>query len=164
MEETSCQAQLTCCWTLWWSSSRWWNLVSSPDSKCKYEYLQVAQCKKKKKKSARRLFYWKAYLQSSLAVLAWLAWNKNVLVFGRLMLMALYNVSISVKGLKHISESPETIPVIWTLLDGKDTLRKRYSPGMDPSVLRKTKNRTKDGLNCTNQILRNETFHLNLCV
>uniref|UniRef100_H3DAF1 Heat shock transcription factor 2 binding protein n=1 Tax=Tetraodon nigroviridis TaxID=99883 RepID=H3DAF1_TETNG len=37
-----------------------------------------------------------------------------------LMLMALYNVSISVKGLKHISESPEIIPVIWTLLDDGD--------------------------------------------
>lgn len=47
-----------------------------------------------------------------------------MLVFGRLMLMALYNVSISVKGLKHISESPEIIPVIRTLLDGKDTLGK----------------------------------------
>lgn len=34
--------------------------------------------------------------------------------------MALYNVSISVKGLKHISESGEIIPVIWALLDGKD--------------------------------------------
>lgn len=45
------------------------------------------------------------------------------------MLMALYNVSISVKGLKHISESPEIIPVIWTLLDGKDALRRRrYNP------------------------------------
>lgn len=47
-----------------------------------------------------------------------------VLVFGRLMLMALYNVSISVKGLKYISESSEIIPVIRTLLDGKKTLRK----------------------------------------
>lgn len=46
-----------------------------------------------------------------------------MLVVGRLMLMALYNISISVKGLKHISGSPEIVPVIWTLLDGEDTLR-----------------------------------------
>ncbi len=37
------------------------------------------------------------------------------------MLMALYNVSISVKGLKYISENPGLLPVIWTLLDGKET-------------------------------------------
>ncbi|XP_068446680.1 heat shock factor 2-binding protein isoform X2 [Clinocottus analis] len=34
-----------------------------------------------------------------------------------LMLMALYNVSISVKGLKCISEDPGLLPLIWTLLD-----------------------------------------------
>lgn len=50
--------------------------------------------------------------------------------------MALYNVSISVKGLKHISESPEIIPVIWTLLDGKDTLGIRYNPGIDGTGLK----------------------------
>ncbi|KAI3366258.1 hypothetical protein L3Q82_009725 [Scortum barcoo] len=37
-----------------------------------------------------------------------------------LMLMALYNVSISVKGLKYISENPGLLPVIWTLLDDGD--------------------------------------------
>lgn len=40
------------------------------------------------------------------------------------MLMALYNVSISVRGLKHISESCEIMPVIWKLLDGKNNLAK----------------------------------------
>uniref|UniRef100_A0A8C2Z268 Heat shock transcription factor 2 binding protein n=1 Tax=Cyclopterus lumpus TaxID=8103 RepID=A0A8C2Z268_CYCLU len=37
-----------------------------------------------------------------------------------LMLMALYNVSISVKGLKCISENPGLLPLIWTLLDDGD--------------------------------------------
>lgn len=35
------------------------------------------------------------------------------------MLMALYNVSISVKGLKYISENSGLLPLIWTLLDGE---------------------------------------------
>lgn len=39
----------------------------------------------------------------------------------RLMLMALYNVSISVNGLKCISENPGLLPLIWTLLNGEDT-------------------------------------------
>ncbi|XP_028321303.1 heat shock factor 2-binding protein [Gouania willdenowi] len=34
-----------------------------------------------------------------------------------LMLMALYNVSISIKGLKYISENQGLVPVIWSLLD-----------------------------------------------
>ncbi|KAK9523729.1 hypothetical protein VZT92_017631 [Zoarces viviparus] len=37
-----------------------------------------------------------------------------------LMLMALYNVSISVKGLKCISENPRLLSLIWTLLDDGD--------------------------------------------
>ncbi|XP_020481934.2 heat shock factor 2-binding protein [Labrus bergylta] len=37
-----------------------------------------------------------------------------------LMLMALYNVSISIKGLKYISENPGLLPLIWTLLDDGD--------------------------------------------
>ncbi|XP_040888747.1 heat shock factor 2-binding protein [Toxotes jaculatrix] len=37
-----------------------------------------------------------------------------------LMLMALYNVSISVKGLKYISENPGLLPLIWTLLNDGD--------------------------------------------
>ncbi|XP_047432719.1 heat shock factor 2-binding protein isoform X2 [Mugil cephalus] len=36
-----------------------------------------------------------------------------------LMLMALYNVSISVKGLKYISENRGFMPLIWSLLDEK---------------------------------------------
>uniref|UniRef100_A0A3B1J8T8 Heat shock transcription factor 2 binding protein n=1 Tax=Astyanax mexicanus TaxID=7994 RepID=A0A3B1J8T8_ASTMX len=38
-----------------------------------------------------------------------------------LMLMALYNVSISVKGLTYISESPALIPLIHTLLKDQDS-------------------------------------------
>ena len=41
------------------------------------------------------------------------------------MLMALYNVSISVKGLKYISENPGLLPLIWTLLDGRETIRRQ---------------------------------------
>uniref|UniRef100_A0A3Q3AJ37 Heat shock transcription factor 2 binding protein n=1 Tax=Kryptolebias marmoratus TaxID=37003 RepID=A0A3Q3AJ37_KRYMA len=37
-----------------------------------------------------------------------------------LSLMALYNVSISVKGLKYISENNGLVPLIWTLLDDVD--------------------------------------------
>ena len=37
----------------------------------------------------------------------------------RLMLMSLYNVSINLKGLKYISESPGFIPLLWWLLNGK---------------------------------------------
>ncbi len=39
----------------------------------------------------------------------------------RLMLMALYNVSINVKGLKYISGNPGLLPLIRTLLHGEDT-------------------------------------------
>ncbi|XP_067401422.1 heat shock factor 2-binding protein isoform X4 [Emydura macquarii macquarii] len=35
-----------------------------------------------------------------------------------LMLMSLYNVSINLKGLKYISESPGFIPLLWWLLNG----------------------------------------------
>ncbi|XP_056883390.1 heat shock factor 2-binding protein isoform X4 [Takifugu flavidus] len=58
-----------------------------------------------------------------------------------LMLMTLYNVSISVKGLKYISESPEVIPLIWTLLDDGDwevclhTLRLLQSMLVEEEVL-----------------------------
>ncbi|KAM6945383.1 heat shock factor 2-binding protein [Aplochiton taeniatus] len=37
-----------------------------------------------------------------------------------LMLMSLYNVSISVKGLKYISESPGLLPLLWNLLEDGD--------------------------------------------
>ena len=37
----------------------------------------------------------------------------------RLMLMALYNVSINLNGLKYISESPGFIPLLWWLLSGE---------------------------------------------
>ncbi|KAJ3584633.1 hypothetical protein NHX12_015128 [Muraenolepis orangiensis] len=37
-----------------------------------------------------------------------------------LMLMALYNVTIGVRGLKYISQSPGLLPMIWTLLEDKD--------------------------------------------
>ncbi|XP_032212269.1 heat shock factor 2-binding protein isoform X6 [Mustela erminea] len=37
---------------------------------------------------------------------------------GRLLLMSLYNVSINLKGLKYISESPGFIPLLWWLLSG----------------------------------------------
>lgn len=35
------------------------------------------------------------------------------------MLMALYNVSINLNGLKYISESPGFIPLLWWLLSGE---------------------------------------------
>lgn len=36
--------------------------------------------------------------------------------------MSLYNVSINLKGLKYISESPGFIPLLWWLLSGEDRL------------------------------------------
>lgn len=38
------------------------------------------------------------------------------------MLMALYNVSINVKGLNYISENLGLLPLIWTLLDGRKSI------------------------------------------
>lgn len=34
--------------------------------------------------------------------------------------MALYNVSINLKGLRYISESPGFVPLLWWLLSGKE--------------------------------------------
>ncbi|XP_071320123.1 heat shock factor 2-binding protein isoform X4 [Trachinotus anak] len=58
-----------------------------------------------------------------------------------LMLMALYNISISVKGLKLMSESPGLLPLIWTLLNDGDwevclhSLRLLQSLLLDEEVL-----------------------------
>ncbi|CAJ1087138.1 heat shock factor 2-binding protein isoform X3 [Xyrichtys novacula] len=52
-----------------------------------------------------------------------------------LMLMALYNVSISVKGLKYISENPGLLPLIWTLLDDGDWEVRLHSVRLLQSVL-----------------------------
>uniref|UniRef100_A0A665T1Q9 Heat shock transcription factor 2 binding protein n=1 Tax=Echeneis naucrates TaxID=173247 RepID=A0A665T1Q9_ECHNA len=58
-----------------------------------------------------------------------------------LMLMSLYNVSISVKGLKYISENPGLLPLIWTLLNDGDwevclhSLRLLQSLLLDEEVL-----------------------------
>ncbi|XP_042082226.1 heat shock factor 2-binding protein-like [Haplochromis burtoni] len=41
----------------------------------------------------------------------------TVMLCCRLMLMALYNVSISLKGLKYLSENQGILPLIWSLLD-----------------------------------------------
>ncbi|XP_004594215.2 heat shock factor 2-binding protein [Ochotona princeps] len=60
-----------------------------------------------------------------------------------LMLMALYNVSINVKGLKYISESPGFIPLLWWLLSDPDAevclhaLRLVQSVLLEPEVFSK---------------------------
>ncbi|XP_026940515.1 heat shock factor 2-binding protein isoform X4 [Sagmatias obliquidens] len=57
-----------------------------------------------------------------------------------LMLMSLYNVSINLKGLKYISESPGFIPLLWWLLSDPDTevclhvLRLVQSVVLEPEV------------------------------
>ncbi|XP_059778289.1 heat shock factor 2-binding protein isoform X1 [Balaenoptera ricei] len=57
-----------------------------------------------------------------------------------LMLMSLYNVSINLKGLKYISESPGFIPLLWWLLSDADTevclhvLRLVQSVVLEPEV------------------------------
>ncbi|XP_018768997.3 heat shock factor 2-binding protein isoform X1 [Serinus canaria] len=61
--------------------------------------------------------------------------------FKVLMLMSLYNVSINLKGLKYISESPGFIPLLWWLLNDPDTevclhaLRLLQSVLLEPEVL-----------------------------
>ncbi|XP_041637385.1 heat shock factor 2-binding protein [Cheilinus undulatus] len=52
-----------------------------------------------------------------------------------LMLMALYNVSINIKGLKYISENPGLLPLIWTLLDDGDWEVSLHSLRLLQSVL-----------------------------
>ncbi|XP_015218840.1 heat shock factor 2-binding protein isoform X2 [Lepisosteus oculatus] len=58
-----------------------------------------------------------------------------------LILMFLYNISISVKGLKYISESPGLIPLLWSLLQDPDsgvclhTLRLLQSIVLDEGLL-----------------------------
>ncbi|XP_049426184.1 heat shock factor 2-binding protein [Epinephelus fuscoguttatus] len=52
-----------------------------------------------------------------------------------LMLMALYNVSISVKGLKCLSENPGLLPLIWTLLNDGDWEVSLHSLRLLQSVL-----------------------------
>ncbi|KAL2310383.1 hypothetical protein Nmel_002033 [Mimus melanotis] len=61
--------------------------------------------------------------------------------FKVLVLMSLYNVSINMKGLKYISESPGFIPLLWWLLNDPDTevclhaLRLLQSVLLEPEVL-----------------------------
>lgn len=52
------------------------------------------------------------------------------------MLMALYNVSISVKGLKCLSENPGLLPLILTLLDGKKTHSEQFKLTDTLSIIR----------------------------
>uniref|UniRef100_A0A8C3BBS3 Heat shock transcription factor 2 binding protein n=1 Tax=Cairina moschata TaxID=8855 RepID=A0A8C3BBS3_CAIMO len=49
--------------------------------------------------------------------------------FKVLMLMSLYNVSINLKGLKYISESPGFIPLLWWLLNGTATPNQKPHAG-----------------------------------
>ncbi|ELK08468.1 Heat shock factor 2-binding protein [Pteropus alecto] len=62
-------------------------------------------------------------------------------VTGRLLLMALYNVSINLKGLRYISESPGFIPLLWWLLSDPDAevrlhvLRLVQSVVLEPEVV-----------------------------
>ncbi|XP_023571636.1 heat shock factor 2-binding protein isoform X4 [Octodon degus] len=61
-----------------------------------------------------------------------------------LMLMSLYNVSINLKGLKYISESPGFIPLLWWLLSDPDAevclhaLRLVQSVVLEPEVFSKS--------------------------
>ncbi|XP_027544859.1 heat shock factor 2-binding protein isoform X6 [Neopelma chrysocephalum] len=72
--------------------------------------------------------------------------------FKVLMLMSLYNVSINLKGLKYISESPGFIPLLWWLLNDPDTevclhaLRLLQSVILEPEVLARTAPELRDTL------------------
>ncbi|XP_074825451.1 heat shock factor 2-binding protein isoform X3 [Natator depressus] len=69
-----------------------------------------------------------------------------------LILMSLYNVSINLKGLKYISESPGFIPLLWWLLNDPDTevclhvLRLLQSVILEPEVLAKSAPEMRDTL------------------
>uniref|UniRef100_A0A7M4FFY7 Heat shock transcription factor 2 binding protein n=1 Tax=Crocodylus porosus TaxID=8502 RepID=A0A7M4FFY7_CROPO len=69
-----------------------------------------------------------------------------------LMLMSLYNVSINLKGLKYISESPGFIPLLWWLLKDPDAevclhvLRLLQSVILEPEVLAKSAPEMRDTL------------------
>uniref|UniRef100_G1SXK3 Heat shock transcription factor 2 binding protein n=1 Tax=Oryctolagus cuniculus TaxID=9986 RepID=G1SXK3_RABIT len=69
-----------------------------------------------------------------------------------LMLMSLYNVSINLKGLKYISESPGFIPLLWWLLGDPDAevclhvLRLVQSVVLEPEVFSKTASELRSSL------------------
>uniref|UniRef100_A0A2K6A8T0 Heat shock transcription factor 2 binding protein n=1 Tax=Mandrillus leucophaeus TaxID=9568 RepID=A0A2K6A8T0_MANLE len=70
----------------------------------------------------------------------------------RLMLMSLYNVSINLKGLKYISESPGFIPLLWWLLSDPDAevclhvLRLVQSVVLEPEVFSKSASEFRSSL------------------
>ncbi|XP_031316439.2 heat shock factor 2-binding protein isoform X1 [Camelus dromedarius] len=69
-----------------------------------------------------------------------------------LMLMSLYNVSINLKGLKYISESPGFIPLLWWLLSDPDAevclhvLRLVQSVVLEPEVFSKAASEFRSSL------------------
>ncbi|XP_058283919.1 heat shock factor 2-binding protein isoform X2 [Hylobates moloch] len=69
-----------------------------------------------------------------------------------LMLMSLYNVSINLKGLKYISESPGFIPLLWWLLSDPDAevclhvLRLVQSVVLEPEVFSKSASEFRSSL------------------
>ncbi|XP_021111955.1 heat shock factor 2-binding protein isoform X5 [Heterocephalus glaber] len=69
-----------------------------------------------------------------------------------LMLMSLYNVSINLKGLKYISESPGFIPLLWWLLSDPDAevclhaLRLVQSVVLEPEVFSKSASEFQNSL------------------
>ncbi|XP_044940319.1 heat shock factor 2-binding protein isoform X5 [Mustela putorius furo] len=69
-----------------------------------------------------------------------------------LLLMSLYNVSINLKGLKYISESPGFIPLLWWLLSDPDTevclhaLRLVQSVVLEPEVFSKSASEFRSSL------------------
>ncbi|XP_032721118.1 heat shock factor 2-binding protein isoform X1 [Lontra canadensis] len=71
---------------------------------------------------------------------------------GWLLLMSLYNVSINLKGLKYISESPGFIPLLWWLLSDPDTevclhvLRLVQSVVLEPEVFSKSASEFRSSL------------------
>ncbi|XP_065798517.1 heat shock factor 2-binding protein isoform X3 [Muntiacus reevesi] len=69
-----------------------------------------------------------------------------------LMLMSLYNVSINLKGLKYISESPGFIPLLWWLLSDPDAevclhvLRLVQSVVLEPEVFSRSASEFRSSL------------------
>ncbi|XP_026303250.1 heat shock factor 2-binding protein-like [Piliocolobus tephrosceles] len=76
----------------------------------------------------------------------------KVVLHLELMLMSLYNVSINLKGLKYISESPGFIPLLWWLLSDPDAevclhvLRLVQSVVLEPEVFSKSASEFRSSL------------------
>ncbi|XP_066478201.1 heat shock factor 2-binding protein isoform X2 [Tiliqua scincoides] len=85
-----------------------------------------------------------------------------------LMLMSLYNISINIKGLKYISESPRFFPLLWWLLNDPDpevclhVLRLLQSVILEPDVFTKSASELRDTLPFTRIVMLSKSRNTDL--